>query len=162
MRVLSSFSKKILINLQIILFDKDLKKHKQKLYSGCNFVTVLHCKVYQYGRTVEMLAEDPGVFGQVCADRYSSERARGTHWAFPSLPSPPNPGTFHYGSKMYLRVSWTQSHLFPGQPLGCTGATAVAQGYPLAFTRVLTERRSLMLHWITCTFFLWHNGPNVL
>ena len=38
----------------------------------------------------------------------------------PCTPPPPPrpPGTFHYDPKMYLRVSRTQSHLFPGQPLG--------------------------------------------
>ena len=44
-------------------------------------------------------------------------------------PSSP-PGTFHYGPKMYLRVSWTQFHLFPGQPLGCTGVTALCATVP--------------------------------
>ena len=43
-------------------------------------------------------------------------------------PSPP--GTFHYGPKMYLRVSRTQSHLFSGQPLGCTGVTALCARVP--------------------------------
>ena len=31
---------------------------------------------------------------------------------------PPPPGIYHYGPKMYLRVSRTQSHLFPTQPFG--------------------------------------------
>ena len=45
-------------------------------------------------------------------------------------PPPTPPGTFHYGPKMYLRVSRTQSHLFPGQPLGCTGVTALCARVP--------------------------------
>ena len=45
-------------------------------------------------------------------------------------PPPPPPGTFHYGSKMYLRVSRTQSHLFPGQLLGCTGVIALCAMLP--------------------------------
>ena len=45
-------------------------------------------------------------------------------------PPPPPPGTFHYGSKMYLTVSRTQSHLFPGQPLGCTGVIALCAKVP--------------------------------
>ena len=48
----------------------------------------------------------------------TSQGARRTYRA-------PSPGTFHYGSKMYLRVSRTQSHLFPRQPLGCTGVIAL-------------------------------------
>ena len=52
-----------------------------------------------------------------------SERAQRTHRASP-------PETFHYGPKMYLRVSRTQSHLFPGQPLGCTGVTALCARVP--------------------------------
>ena len=47
-----------------------------------------------------------------------SQGARGTYHA---PPPPPHQGTFHYCPKMYLRVSRTQSHLFPGQPLRCTG-----------------------------------------
>ena len=43
---------------------------------------------------------------------------------------PPPPGTFHYGPKMYLRVSRTQCHLFPGQPLGCTRVTALCARVP--------------------------------
>ena len=38
-----------------------------------------------------------------------------------------------------------------------------AQGYPLAFTQALTERRSLMRHLNHLyIIFLWHNGPDVL
>ena len=46
-------------------------------------------------------------------------------------PPPPSPtGTFHYGPKMYLRVSRSQLHLFPGQPMGCTGVTALYARVP--------------------------------
>ena len=45
-------------------------------------------------------------------------------------PPPPPPGTFHYGPKMYLRVSRTQSHLFPGKPLGYTGVIALCARAP--------------------------------
>ena len=50
----------------------------------------------------------------------------------PPHPPPPHPPprTFHYGPKMYLRVSRTQSHLFPGQPLGCTGVIALCARVP--------------------------------
>ena len=50
----------------------------------------------------------------------------------PTVPHPPPPplGTFHYGPKMCLRVSRTQSHLFPGQPLGCTGVIALCARVP--------------------------------
>ena len=58
--------------------------------------------------------------GERQTDRHS-QGARGTYCAPPPLP----PGTFHYGSKMYLRVARAQSHLFPGQPLGCTGVIAL-------------------------------------
>ena len=38
-----------------------------------------------------------------------------------------------------------------------------AQGYPLAFIRALTERRSLIGHFNHLYIIvLWHNGPNVL
>ena len=53
----------------------------------------------------------------------SSQRAQRSPRAPP--PHPPLPGTFHSGPKMCLRVSRTQSHLFPGQPLGCTGVVAL-------------------------------------
>ena len=43
-------------------------------------------------------------------------------------PPPPHPRTFHYGPKMYLRVSQRQSHLFPGQP--CTGVIALCARVP--------------------------------
>ena len=43
---------------------------------------------------------------------------------------PPPPPPFHHGPKMYLRVSRTQSHLFPGQPLGCTRVTALCARVP--------------------------------
>ena len=55
-----------------------------------------------------------------------SQGAPGTYHA----PPPPPPGTFHDGSKMYLRVSRTQSHLFPGKPLGCTGVIALCARVP--------------------------------
>ena len=45
-------------------------------------------------------------------------------------PPPPRPVTFHYGIKIYLRVSRTQSHLFPGQSFGCTGVTALCARVP--------------------------------
>ena len=45
-------------------------------------------------------------------------------------PPPPNRGTFPYGPKMFLRLSRTQSHLFPGQPLGCTGVIALCARVP--------------------------------
>ena len=45
-------------------------------------------------------------------------------------PPPPPTGTFHYGPKMYLKVSRTQSHLFPGQPLGYTGVIALCARVP--------------------------------
>ena len=48
----------------------------------------------------------------------------------PPSPAPSSPGTFHYGPKVYLRVSQTQSHLFPGQPLGCTRVTALCARVP--------------------------------
>ena len=38
--------------------------------------------------------------------------------------------SFHYGPKMYLRVSKTQSHLFPGQPLRCTRVIALCTRVP--------------------------------
>ena len=43
--------------------------------------------------------------------RHCSERARRTHRAPPPPPLPPR--TFHYGPKICLRVSQTQSHLLP-------------------------------------------------
>ena len=86
----------------------------------------------------------------------NSQGARGTYRA-------PPPGTFHYGSKMYLRVSGTQSHLFPGKPLGCTGVIALCARDPLAFSRSVTERRSLMHHLNRLyIIILWNNGPNVV
>ena len=57
-----------------------------------------------------------------------SQRARRTYRALP--PPLPPPGTFHYGPKMYLRVSRTQSRLFPGQSLGCTGVIALCARVP--------------------------------
>ena len=45
-------------------------------------------------------------------------------------PTHPLPRTYHYGPKMYLRVSRTQFHLFPGQPLGCTGVIAHCASVP--------------------------------
>ena len=45
---------------------------------------------------------------------------------------PHSPGTYHYGPKMYLRVSQTQSHLFPSQPLGCTAVIALCARVPLS------------------------------
>ena len=44
--------------------------------------------------------------------------------------TPLPPKTYDYGPKMYFRVSWTQSHLFPGQPLGCTGVIALCARVP--------------------------------
>ena len=61
-----------------------------------------------------------------------SQGARRTYRAPPSL----LPGTFHYGSKMYLRVSRTQSHLFPGQPLGYTGVIALCARVSSCFQSV--------------------------
>ena len=77
----------------------------------------------------------------------------------PPPPPPSPPGTFHYGPKMYLRVSRTQSHLFPR----CTGVIALCTRYPLAFSRSLTERRSLKHHLNHLYIIvLWCNGPNVV
>ena len=45
-------------------------------------------------------------------------------------PPPPPPGTYHYGPKMYLRVFRTQSHLFSGQLLGCTGVIVLCVRVP--------------------------------
>ena len=65
-----------------------------------------------------------------CASKLCSG-SQGARWAYRALhPPPPLPGTFHYGPKMYLRVSRTQSHLFPGQPLGCTGVKALCARAP--------------------------------
>ena len=61
----------------------------------------------------------------------------------PPPPPTPFPGACHYGPKMYLRVSRTQSSLFPGLPLGCTGVIALCTRIHLAFSRSLTERSSL-------------------
>ena len=50
----------------------------------------------------------------------------------PPPPPPPRPqGTFHYGPKMYLRVSQTQYNLFSEQALGCTGVIALCARVPL-------------------------------
>ena len=55
----------------------------------------------------------------------------------PSPPPSPHPQEPTIMVKeMYLRVSRTQSHLFPGQPLRC-------KGLPPAFSRPPTERSSL-------------------
>ena len=51
-------------------------------------------------------------------------------------PTPPPPGTFHYGSKMYLRVYRTQFHLFPGQSLECTGVIALCARVPFCLQSV--------------------------
>ena len=67
------------------------------------------------------------------SDGPDSQGARRTYRATPpppAAPPPTPPGTFHYGSKMYLTVSRTQSHLFPGQPLGCTGVIALCARVP--------------------------------
>ena len=48
----------------------------------------------------------------------------------PTPHHPPSQGTFHYGPKMYLGVSRTQSHLFRRQPLGCTGVAALCARVP--------------------------------
>ena len=82
----------------------------------------------------------------------------------PPLPPPPSPSeTYHYGPSMYLKVSQIQSHLFPVQPLGCTGVMALcasvlscvqpiadwAQGTIALFT-------SLVHHWPKClTYASW-------
>ena len=84
--------------------------------------------------------EDSRVWVRECArphdqnlDQHTLVREPGGHSVQPPLPPPPpppSPGTFHYGPKMYLRVSRTQSHLFPGQPLGCTGVIALCARVP--------------------------------
>ena len=53
-------------------------------------------------------------------------------------------GTFHYGSKMYLRVSQTQSHLFPGKPLGCTAVIALCARVPSSLQSVCVSMCSLI------------------
>ena len=63
-----------------------------------------------------------------CGD--TEVREPGGPTVHPPSPPPPPPGTIHYGLKMYLRVSRTQSHLFPGQPLGCTGVIALCARVP--------------------------------
>ena len=90
----------------------------------------------------------------------------------PHSPPPPRhplpPGTFHYGPEMYLRVSGTQSHLFPGQPLGCTGVMALCASvpsciHPGAYSAQVTNAsfKSLVHYcfvtlWPTCTLkYAW-------
>ena len=69
-------------------------------------------------------------FMPLCRDKCISERARRSHRASPPPPPPSPPGTFHYGPKIYLRVSRPRSYLFPGHPLGYTGVTALCTRVP--------------------------------
>ena len=85
-----------------------------------------------------------------------SERARRTHRASPQEPSTMVP-------KCTLGCPEHNLSCSPDSHLDALELQPFVQGYPLAFTRALTERRTLVHHLNHLYIIvLWHNGPNVL
>ena len=93
-----------------------------------------------------------------------SEGARRTHRAPP--PPPPHTHTHtHQPSTMVPKYTLGCHNLtcFPDSHWDALELQPFAQGYPLVFTRALTERRSLMHHLnLLYIIVLLHNGPDVL
>ena len=94
--------------------------------------------------------------------------------AGPAVPPFPTPTPTPYGPKMYLRVSWAKSHLFPGQLLGCTGVIALCARVPPCVQPVADWTQSantlfkslvhsfIMTQWPKCSlkcvsWFLFHH-----
>ena len=129
---------------------------KTSIYTAVTIISAGNINVHsQYHNSLKHQCTQQSVSLQV-----EIVREPGGPTVHPPPPPPPPPGTFHYGSEMYLRVSRTQSYLFPWQPLGCTGVIALCARVPLAFSQSLTECRSLMHHLNRLyIIILWYNGP---
>ena len=85
-----------------------------------------------------------------------SERASRTYRDPPPSPFPfPWQGTYHYVPKMYLRVSKTQSHLFPQQPLGCILCGRIPLGVQPVADQVQPTNISFKSHMQYCFVKQW-------